>query len=107
LRSKKRFRQVFDEHTADVDIFRTAKDHKSKNPARELINKELKSQIDRELKSLSAKQQIAFTLKYRHGLKSEEIAQIMNLNVSTVKVHIFRAANNLQKRLSTYLGGGI
>ncbi|MFH1061731.1 MAG: RNA polymerase sigma factor [Candidatus Omnitrophota bacterium] len=105
LRKKKKSKIVFSQSSENQDIYEQRVDDRAHNPSKMLIDKELKQRIDLAVSTLSEKQQIAFGLKYRTGLKITEIAEIMGINSSTIKVHLFRAVNSLQKKLSAYLGG--
>ena len=66
----------------------------SKTPLDELADKD---QIEQALKKLSINQRTATVLKYFHQKPTNEIAQIMGCQESTVRNHIFRALGSLKK----------
>ena len=105
LRRKKRSGLMILERTKEFDFFENTEDLRNSGPAQELLNKELMRHIDIAAADLSEKQRIVFVLKYRQGLKLAEITEIMDSRLSTVKAHLFRAVNKVQKRLREYLGG--
>ena len=55
--------------------------------------------ISRAMKRLSLRQRAAFTLRHYEDHSLAEIAEIMNLDVGTVKVHLFRATEKLREEL--------
>lgn len=100
---RKRKRDILESYVPDYDAC-TGVDN---GPAKELMNKELKRKINAALLRLSDKQQMVFLLKHKEGFKLEEIAEIMRLKVSTVKVHLFRAVRRLRGLLQNLEGGGL
>lgn len=78
-------------------------DKKSADALAKLLSRELKVKIDEALINLPEKQQIAFSLKYKKDMKIREIAEVMGVSISSVKVHLFRAIDKLQKKLSIYV----
>lgn len=64
--------------------------------------KELKQALHTAIDSLPVKQKIAFTLHNYEDLPYKEIAEVMNVSLSSVESLIHRARLNLQKRLSYY-----
>lgn len=101
LRKKKRSKIVFNNELAVMQ--EQAKDGKDIDPGKKLMSEELKLKIDEALKLLPPKQQIAFSLKYRKDMKSREIAELMNISISSVKAHLFRAANKMREKLKEYV----
>ncbi len=75
----------------------------SPGPGKSLLNKELKEKLLRAIESLPFKQKTIFTLKNMHGLKINEIAEIMRCAQGTVKAHLFKATVNLQNKLERYV----
>jgi RNA polymerase sigma-70 factor (ECF subfamily) len=51
------------------------------------------------LTRLSLRQRAAFTLRHYEDRSLAEIAEILNMNVGTVKVHLFRATEKLREEL--------
>jgi RNA polymerase sigma-70 factor (ECF subfamily) len=59
--------------------------------------------VQREIDSLPEKQRAAFVLHTYEGLSYQEIAEVLQLSLSSVESLIHRAKLNLQKRLLRYL----
>lgn len=79
---------------------------KRAEPARAAMINELSRNLEDSIAKLSEKQKTCFVLKHQNGLKIDEIAQILRCSGTTVKVHLFRAVNNLRKDLSIVYSGG-
>lgn len=71
-------------------------------PKEQLLNKELGEELTKALDSLPEQQKRVFTLKNIHGLKINEIAEIIKCAEGTIKAHLFKATLNLQERLAAY-----
>ena len=71
----------------------------SNKPENILENKEMSNQIDSAIKNLSDNQRIAVVLRYYHEMKIKLIAQVMECNENTVRVHLFRAMQKLSQDL--------
>lgn len=97
LRNKMRAKVVLDERLQDKE----ERDSKGSSPLGKLLDKELKHRIDAAVSGLAAKQQIAFELKYKNGLSTAEVADLMGISVSAVKVHLNRAVQILRRRLKS------
>lgn len=73
----------------------------SSNPSAE--DRVFASEIDRRLAGaldkLSARQRSVFTLRHYEDLSLAEIAEILQLDVGTVKAHLFRAIEKLREEL--------
>ena len=63
------------------------------------LNQELMVQVHRSMNLLPEQQRTVFILKHVHGLKIKEISEMMNCADGTVKNHLFRATQKLQKVL--------
>jgi RNA polymerase sigma-70 factor, ECF subfamily len=63
-------------------------------------NRELGSEIDRALATLRAEYRTAIVLCHVEGRPYEEIAQIMDVPLGTVKTYIHRGRNELKKQLA-------
>lgn len=70
-----------------------------KNPEQELESNQRAELLHEAINSLSEKQKVAFTLNKYEDLSYKEIAEVMNLSVSSVESLIHRAKKNLQKKL--------
>jgi RNA polymerase sigma-70 factor (ECF subfamily) len=103
LRSSKR-RQGRLVHSDDfpdgsIDGIANLSDHKQKGPAELLEQKERSGILHDAIQSLPERQQVAFTLAEYDDLTYKEIAEIMKLSLSSVESLLFRARQNLQKKL--------
>ena len=56
-------------------------------------------QLDRALEKLSIRQRAVFTLRHYEDRSLAEIAGILELDIGTVKVHLFRAIEKLREEL--------
>ncbi|MCG2711798.1 MAG: sigma-70 family RNA polymerase sigma factor [Candidatus Omnitrophica bacterium] len=101
LRKRKRLKVVFDNDNDARQV--QIKDEKGADPGKKLLSVELKAKIEAALTSLPEKQRIVFSLKYKKDMKIREIAQLMGVSVSTVKMHLFRAIDKMQKKLREYV----
>ena len=60
---------------------------------------EIGGRLERAIEKLSIRQRAAFTLRHYEDHSLAEIAEILNLDVGTVKVHLFRAVEKLREEL--------
>jgi RNA polymerase sigma-70 factor (ECF subfamily) len=74
-------------------------DPRDKNPAELMEQKDKARILHQALNSLPPNQQTAFTLAEYDDLSYKEIAEVMQVSVSSVESLIFRARKNLQKAL--------
>ena len=74
------------------------------NPEGELARDELKKVIDKAIADLPQDLRSAVTLREFDGLSYEEIAEIMDCPVGTVRSRIFRAREAIDARLRPLLG---
>jgi len=79
--------------------------HPRHGPPSELEKKEMEQIVQRSIRSLPGRQRTAVTLQYYEGLAYEEIASAMEISRSSVESLLFRAKQNLEKRLAPYLKG--
>lgn len=68
-------------------------------PEKRLLREEKKSEILRALDTLSAEHKAAIVLRDIKGLSYEEIAEILELSLGTVKSRISRARNQLKTEI--------
>jgi len=73
-----------------------------KDASRSVEDKELKVILHAAIDRLPVNQRIAFTLHHYEELPYKEIAEVMNLSLSSVESLLHRAKLNLRKRLSHY-----
>ena len=71
----------------------------SANPSDKLENLEIAKLISTTLKQLSVKQRTAFVLHHLQRLSLQEVAEIMQCRMGTVKSHLFRATEQLRHYL--------
>jgi len=60
---------------------------------------EIGQRLEQALEKLSLRQRAAFTLRHYEDRSLAEIAEILNLDIGTVKVHLFRAIEKLREEL--------
>jgi RNA polymerase sigma-70 factor, ECF subfamily len=63
----------------------------------------LSSYLERMVASLPEKQRIVIVLRYQEGMEPEEIAEMLEINVSTVKTQITRALDLLRAKTARRL----
>jgi RNA polymerase sigma factor RpoE len=74
-----------------------------KTPRREAGLAELQEKLNAAMQKLSEPHRLAVTLHDVQGLSHEDIAEIMDCNVGTVRSRLFYARQQLQAYLSDYL----
>jgi len=74
-----------------------------KTPRREINLAELHEKLNTALQKLSEPHRLVVTLHGVQGLSHEEIAEIMDCNIGTVRSRLFYARQQLQAYLSDYL----
>ncbi len=74
-------------------------DQNQESPLRELESRELGGQIDRAIARLRPEYRACILLRHVEGYAYEEIAQILDLPLGTVKTYIHRARNELREYL--------
>jgi len=67
-----------------------------------MLGEEFQQYIQKGLRQLPAQQRTVFVLKHLHGHKIKDIAEMMGCAEGTVKNHLFRATQSLQKMLQPY-----
>jgi RNA polymerase sigma-70 factor, ECF subfamily len=71
----------------------------SSSPLNQVMNKDLKKQLDKALNELPDKCKEIFILSREYGLKYEEIAERLNISVNTVKTQLKIALKRLRESL--------
>ena len=66
------------------------------SPEEQLLRKETMARIGRALSLMSQQQKIVFQLRHYEGLSLEEIREVTQLNVGTIKSHLFRAVQKVR-----------
>ena len=72
-------------------------------PADELHKKEVEHQVKKAVQQLSLPQREVFVLREFHGLSYDDIAQSTGHSLANVKVLLFRAREELRKKLGALL----
>ncbi|HEX5226561.1 MAG TPA: RNA polymerase sigma factor [Bryobacteraceae bacterium] len=65
----------------------------------QLFAREIARRLEQAIEKLSLRQRAAFTLRHYEDRSLAEIAEILKLDVGTVKVHLFRATEKLREEL--------
>ena len=73
--------------------------NKTSNPLSAVRKRQLENDVKKAMNTLSERQRSIFQLKIFHEMSIPEIAQMMNLAEGTVKTHLFRATQVIQKKL--------
>lgn len=81
-------------------------DHPSSDqtPEENILRKELGGKIMQALEGLGNEFRTTLILREIDGLSYEEIAEVLDLPVGTVRSRIFRSREELKKKLSNYVG---
>lgn len=69
------------------------------NAEDQVFAEQISRRLDRALEKLSLRQRATFTLRHYEDRSLAEIAEILELDVGTVKVHLFRAVEKLREEL--------
>lgn len=64
-----------------------------------LERRELHDQIEQAISALPEKCREVFKLSYIHGLRNQDIADVMDVSVRTVEAHMYKALRLLRERL--------
>lgn len=75
------------------------------NPENALLGEELRAVVERAMADLPDELRTAVTLRELDGLSYEDIAEIMNCPVGTVRSRIFRAREAIDKQVRAQLEG--
>ena len=90
-----------DEETGPRDV--TA--HAGPSPERRALSREIREKLKDAMTTLSPRQKTIFLLKHFEELSIPEIAEVMSLDVGTIKSHLFRAAQKMRERLAEFQSG--
>lgn len=61
--------------------------------------RQMRTAIDRAAENLSLKQKTVFSLKYRQGMKLQQVAEVMNVSLGTVKTLHHRALRKIREEV--------
>ena len=95
-------RDSADEDTGPHDVTPAA----DPSPERRALSREIRERLREAMKALSPRQHTIFLLKHFEELSIPEIAEVMGLDVGTIKSHLFRAAQKIRERLADVAAGG-
>jgi RNA polymerase sigma-70 factor (ECF subfamily) len=98
-KKNKWFHSFEDEVEAKNTQLQQLQSSKSDQPEFELENKQRAIILHEAINSLPKNQKVAFTLSKYEELSYQEIAEVMELSVSSVESLLFRAKKGLQKKL--------
>jgi RNA polymerase sigma-70 factor, ECF subfamily len=109
LRRRKREAPLPDEDAETLDAHDLQLAHGApwaRPPDELLASAEARQALQAALGTLTPLQRAVFELREAEGRPTEEVAQILDLNPGTVRVHLHRARLRLRDRLSASFGGG-
>ncbi|KAA0873819.1 RNA polymerase sigma factor RpoE [Nitrincola tapanii] len=93
-----------DVDVGDAEYFEVDSDLREiENPENQLYRDELQAAINRVLNRLPEELRVALTLREFDGLSYEDIAQVMNCPVGTVRSRIFRAREAIDLEIAPML----
>jgi len=101
LRKKKLNIVSIDEPISEEDNIRWQLPDSSMDPQNLYESKELQDVVQRLIASLPEKYRVVIVMRHSQGLSYEEIAEILDQPVGTVKTHLHRARKILQEKLAT------
>jgi RNA polymerase sigma-70 factor (ECF subfamily) len=87
----------------DTEMGELLEEDHSPDPLKTVLNDELREKIEKAIESLPLKLREIVVLRHLEDCSYEEIAQIMNLPVGTVKSYLHRARKKLKEWLEEYL----
>ncbi len=103
------WRRRFRHRTISLDLNPTLEQPKSVDlisdgpgPDRQLLSREVRKALREGLDQLPFEQRAAVTLRDMHGLRYQEIADVLGANMGTVKSRIARGREGLRKFLKPY-----
>lgn len=86
----------------EVELHETVKDD-ALLPDEQVERTEMRMTVRHAIALLSTEQRLVVSLKWYHGMKLKEIAEVMNCPLGTVKSHDYRANQQLRKLLAKYV----
>ena len=98
-----------EEHKKDKNVWTVDKSELSDQV---LVKKEMNNCIKRYVQDISENYRTVFVLSEYEGLKNQEIGDILELSLDTVKIRLYRARTQLKKKMEegchiTYENNGI
>ena len=71
---------------------------------RQFFAKQIQRRLEAGLTKLPARQRAVFSLRHYDGMALEDIAELLNVDVGTVKAHLFRAVGKMREELKDLYG---
>lgn len=93
-----------DAATDDEDHPRQFADAGVKAPDMHMLDEEMQDAIERSIQELPETQRMAVIMRRYQDVSYEEIAEVLDLTVPSVKSLLFRARTELREKLKKYLG---
>ncbi len=103
LRKKQRRPEIISIDEDELHTIKTQLTDKKCKPNEKCLSIELERIIKEAIRDLPEQFRIAIILRELQGLSYDEIAEVTNTNVGTVKSRIARARDRLQNGLKTYI----
>jgi len=99
------WRNIF-QHTSPSEQEAVNRDVPDPTPSAEraLLAREQLAAAESALENISPRQRLAFSLRFFEEMTLEEVAEAMQLEVGTVKAHLFRAVSAVRKKLKEQEG---
>ncbi len=89
---------------ADEQVILEMTSGREPDAERQLFAKEIQQRLETALAKLSARQRAVFSLRHYDAMTLEEIADVLKLDVGTVKAHLFRAVAKMREELKDLYG---
>jgi RNA polymerase sigma-70 factor (ECF subfamily) len=83
-----------------IQLFRLGYDERQESPLEYVVRQESEEMLWERIKDLPFKQQSVIVLKYMNGFSQEEIADILQIPLGTVKSRLHNALQKLKRRLA-------
>ncbi|MGD8536048.1 MAG: RNA polymerase sigma factor [Candidatus Aminicenantes bacterium] len=77
------------------------------DPVSSAESSQIQNHISQALQKITPKERTVFVMRHYNDLKLNEIAEILNVTIGTVKSLLFRAIKKLRKELSSYMGNPV
>ncbi len=77
---------------------------KGESPFEQVAHEEIRARVDRELQQVAEPYRTTVVLRDIEGLSYEEIAEVLQISLGTVKSRLIRGREALKKRLERFVG---
>lgn len=98
FRSRRQHRNRMQEQSASA-----SEQHAGPAADRQVLDAELRQQLDQALGDLSGQERTAFVLCHRQGLRIDRAAELMECSAGSVKSYLFRGRDKVRKALGAYM----